>query len=377
MRSLARRFLASEPLELAREFLFPSRVRRRAIPPLDGGLAPNDRLERCESVAEIREPDDLVLRPDGTAFVSSGADVLRLGRDGAGEPETVATLDGDVTALADAPDGALLAGVAGIGVVRLGADGRRDVVVAAAGGEPVHSPTAIAVAPDGTVFVTDGSRRHRPQHWVWDLMEGRSEGRLVRLAPGAREAEVVADGLAWPAGVAVEAGPDAILVTQAWSHRVDRFDRSTKRLLPLADNLPGYPGRIAAAGGGGFWLALFALRTHLVEFVLRQRDFRQEMMRTIHPDFWIRPDLRTIDSGLVPLQGGGIRKLGITKPWAPPRSYGLVCRLDADGTPVESLHSRAGARHHGVTAVRPDGADLWIVSRGGDRVLRHRGGGAP
>ncbi len=46
------------------------------------------------------------------------------------------------------------------------------------------------------------------------------------------------------------------------------------------------------AGGGGFWLSFFAVRTHLVEFVLREDDFRQEMMKTIpNPAYWISPAL--------------------------------------------------------------------------------------
>jgi hypothetical protein len=31
------------------------------------------------------------------------------------------------------------------------------------------------------------------------------------------------------------------------------------------------------------------------------------------------------------MQGAHIKTMGVVKPWAPPRSYGLVIRLDANG----------------------------------------------
>ena len=68
------------------------------------------------------------------------------------------------------------------------------------------------------------------------------------------------------------------------------------------------------------------MRTHLVEFVLREDDFRQEMMATIPPGLWIAPALATSGHCLEPMQFGWIKALGIEKPWAPPRSYGLLVR---------------------------------------------------
>ena len=56
------------------------------------------------------------------------------------------------------------------------------------------------------------------------------------------------------------------------------------------------------------------------------------------------------------MQGGGLKQLGILKPWAPTRSYGLVVRRDAEGEPRASFHSRADGRRHGITScVEADG----------------------
>ncbi len=69
------------------------------------------------------------------------------------------------------------------------------------------------------------------------------------------------------------------------------------------------------------------------------------------------------------MQTGGIKALGIQKPWAPPRSYGLLARLDADGEVEETLHSRVGGRYHGITAAIETAQGVVIVSKGSGRVL--------
>ena len=70
-----------------------------------------------------------------------------------------------------------------------------------------------------------------------------------------------------------------------------------------------------------------------------------------------------------PLQGGSIKSMGILKPWAPTRSYGLVVRLDAGFAPVSSLHSRADGRRHGITSALEWRGELWLASRGGDELV--------
>jgi hypothetical protein len=179
------------------------------------------------------------------------------------------------------------------------------------------------------------------------------------------------EGLPYPNGLEVEAGGESLLFTQSWTHSLMRHRigaKSSTAVETVIDNLPGYPARIASAAGGGHWLAIFAMRTQLIELVLRETRFRQAMMRAVDPELWVRPSLRATGSYLEPLQGGGIKKLGIRKPWAPPRSYGLVVRLDAEAEPVFSMHSRVDGHCHGVTAAREAGGRLIVVSRGDGRL---------
>lgn len=357
-------------LAVLKEFLFPGSEPGISVPPLDGGLTPNDGLDTFDEVAPGRfvEPDDVLPTENHGLLVSTGERVLAIDETG-GTPTVVATLPGPAGALAVDGSGAVLVCVAGVGLCRVRQGGAVETVLTEVDGVPLTCLTAVAPAPDGTVYVTDGARSSLPSAWVHDLMRHGASGSLVRLRPNG-SAEVVAGGLRYPHGLAVGADGSHLLLTEAWSHTLSRVSLDgSHRIERLRTDLPGYPARISAAPGGSYWLAFFALRTQLVEFVLEEDEYREEMMRTIQPEFWIRPALRDINSGLVPLQGGQIRKLGVLKPWAPPRSYGLVARVDDSGEALESYHSRPGASRHGVASARQRGDTLYVACAGGDSIL--------
>ena len=73
------------------------------------------------------------------------------------------------------------------------------------------------------------------------------------------------------------------------------------------------------------------------------------MIDEIDPDYWVAPCLRSGRSPLEPTQQGGVKQLGVLKPWSPSRSYGLIARLDrrlsSDRQPPQP-GERTPARRH-------------------------------
>jgi hypothetical protein len=328
------------------------------IPPMDGPLRPNARLDEAAAVLEIAEPDNLCF--DGRRILfSAGSRVLALPEAWGEEPEAISAFDAPVAALAAAPTGDLAVALD---------DGRlffggRDLP--APGG--FRCPTALAFAGPDALLICQGSASHRPSDWVVDLMEEGASGSLWRIDLKSGAATRLADGLAFPYGVLAPEANGDIFLTESWRHRVVRLSAGGGAPVPVLAKLPGYPARLTPAENGGAWLSLFAPRNRLIEFILEEGAYRRDMMAEVPRACWIAPALSSGASFLEPLQCGGVKTMGIHKPWSPSRSYGLILRLDGAMRPVESLHSRADGRRHGITSV---------VEAAGRRLAAAKGGGA-
>lgn len=331
------------------------------VPVFDGVLRPNRLLDQAEIWASLQAPGDVVADDSGL-WVSNGNQVLRVNSQAAGLTDEVLRLPGTVTALARIGGGFAVA-----------LDGRRVEIHGgtldgqawdSAEGAPLVALTGLCAEGD-SLIATDASADYGPGDWQRDLLERRSGGRVLRLRPGG-QAEVLARGLAHPFGAVTAAGQ--VWTSESWRHRMVAIGAG--KPTPVLEHLPGYPSRMVPAQGGGYWLSVFACRTQLVEFVLRERAYREAMMASMPPNLWVAPQLTPPHSFLEPLQGGAIKQMGVLKPWAPPRSYGLVLRLNDQGKALYSLHSRVDGRHHGVTAIADHDGALWVLSHGASGLLR-------
>ncbi|MBZ9727734.1 hypothetical protein LB554_27690 [Mesorhizobium sp. CO1-1-11] len=326
------------------------------IPPLDGAFRPNTRLDEAPAFAELTEPDNLLVA-DGRLLASSGNAIYSLAADT--EPKVVETFPSPITALALSPSGQLTVGLESGKLLISGKE-----VSPPAG---ISCITALAYAEDGALWLANGSAEHTPSQWAADLMKKGASGSLWKRDGAGGEFRKIAGGIAFPYGLQ-PLGRD-VLVSESWRHQLVRFDGATGNRSTVMTHLPGYPARLSPAGDGGAWLTLFAPRNRLIEFVLQETHYRQDMIDQVPPAYWIAPAMASSRSFLEPLQCGGIRTMGIHKPWSPSRSYGLVVKLDQNMQPQFSLHSRANGTRHGICSVVEKGGQLFIASRGGDCVL--------
>jgi hypothetical protein len=241
------------------------------------------------------------------------------------------------------------------------------LVASVAGGKLV-CPTALLFGSEDELIVAQGSAERPGSEWKRDLMERRSTGAVWRVDLRSDAATCLADRLSYPYGLALGQG-GTVAVSESWRHRLLLIGPGSGPPAVVLEDLPGYPARLSPSGEGGYWLAVFAPRSQLIEFVQREPEFRRRMMADIDPAYWAAPSLQASQTFLEPLQGGAQKHLGMLKPWAPTRSYGLAVRLDPQFRPVESLHSRADGRRHGVTScVEVDGRVL-VASKGGDALV--------
>lgn len=340
-----------------------------SVPPMDGPLRPNARLDAMPVLLQLDEVDNLTAIGD-EVVCSVGGEVLTLSRvEGPQGAEAVSTAPRHAFAVpvtAMAAHGATLAIALegkGVQIARPG----HDVRPLEAAGLPSRCVTAMAFAGPDMLYVAVGSATNTADEWKRDLMTAQSSGSVWRVDLAAGSAVRIAGGLAFACGLAV-AG-DRLFVSEAWRHRVLSMGHNGEDRAAALSRLPAYPGRIAPAGTGGFWLAMFAPRNPLVEFVLKEDEYRERMVATIEPAYWIAPSLATGKSFLEPIQGGARKKLNMLKPWSPAWSTGLVVRCDAAMAMQRSYHSRADGDVHGVTSACEAGGRLLVGARGSGKIV--------
>ena len=341
------------------------------VPVMDGALKPNRALDEAQVVAHLPGLNDLA--SDGRQlWMSAGNALYRLDQD-AGPVEQL-RFDRPITALAlQGPE--RLAVALGGNELRILYRPNQDPVwhteasLQTLAGTPLLSVNALSFDTQGRLLFSEGSSHHGTEAWCHDLMALGRTGRVGCWTPGTPQADLLAQGLRHAFGVL--ALGSRVLVSESWHHRVlDLSGAGPRQGHSLSAELVGYPSRMAVDDRGGFWLSCFVCRSQLVEFVLREPAYRQRMMAEIDPRHWIAPALSSGQSFLEPLQGAGVKQMGVLKPWAPPRSYGLVLRVAADGRVLSSLHSQVDGQHHGITAVAQVGMVLYVASRGAGRLLR-------
>jgi hypothetical protein len=330
------------------------------VPPLDGALRPNSLLDDATSRYSLEGVDCLAVQ-SGDLLATSGRTVHTLATGGVWRSAFEAPTE--IACMASLGDDGLALGlIDGRIVVSGGPHDRREYRL----GRDAACITAIAAAEDALV-VTNGSASNAADAWQRDLLQGNASGSVWRIELESGRAECLADGLAYPAGLAVDGA--GLVVSEAWRHRLVRIDPDgDARTETIYGDLPGYPGRMTARPGG-WWLALFAPRSQLVEFILREPTYRRRMIDEVPPACWIAPKLRSGRSFYEPMQGGGVKHLGLLKPWAPTMSAGLCVRLDTSFQPVTSLQSRADGATHGVTSVVETGDSVFVAARGDGVVV--------
>ncbi|MFE6281007.1 SMP-30/gluconolactonase/LRE family protein [Streptomyces sp. NPDC057877] len=225
-----------------------------------------------------RGPEDVVT--DARGRVLTGVEdgrILRL--DGLTDPgprgprvELLADTGGRPLGLEPLPDGTLLVCDAVRGLLNVDlTDGRVRVLADSVAGERLRFASNAVALPDGSVHFTVSSRRHPLEHWIGDLVEHTGTGRLLRLAPGAREPEVLLEGLQFANGLAASADGSFLVVAETGAHRLTRYRLTgpgAGRAEPFAADLPGLPDNLWRRGSGGpVWAALAGPRVPALDLL--------------------------------------------------------------------------------------------------------------
>lgn len=288
-----------------------------------------------------RGPEDVLVDDSGRvlAGVADGR-VLRMTPDGR-HVEVLGDTGGRPLGLERLPDGAVAVCDARRGLLRLDVPtGAVETLVSDVDGKRMVFCNNSAIAPDGTVYFSDSSRRLGIDHWKGDLLEHSGTGRLLRRGLSA-EVTVLLDGLQFANGVALAADGSFVVVAETAAYRLIRLWITGPRAGEsevFADNLPGFPDNISTGSDGLIWVALGSPRDASLDRLLPRNPLLRKAV-------WAMPDR-----------------------FQPrPRHTVWVYALAPDGSLVHDLQA-PGGRFGFVTGVREQGGTVYLGSLIGDCV---------
>ncbi|WP_219905578.1 SMP-30/gluconolactonase/LRE family protein, partial [Actinopolyspora mortivallis] len=213
-------------------------------------------------------PEDVLVDTHGR--VLTGVDdgrVLALSDHGR-RIDTLADTGGRPLGLEQLPDGEILVCDAHRGLLRITPDtGRVHTLLPATGPHRPALCNNAAVTADGTVYLSDSSRRFPLEQWRNDLLEHSGTGRLWRISPDG-DAEPLLNGLHFANGVALAADESFVAVAETGAYRLTRLwlrgprAGETDTLLPA---LGGFPDNIATGTDGLIWVTQAAARNPLLD----------------------------------------------------------------------------------------------------------------
>ena len=335
------------------------------VPSMDGALKPNRALEDADLVTELPAPDSAVLSK-GRLVIASERRLVEVALKGGGI-SVLHSLPAEASCICTLPDGSFVVGMVDGSITVL--DGPlAGLVIQSLGAKQIVCPTAMHFVDESNIILCIGSSVHRPEQWRRDLMSHGQTGSVWKIDLRSGNGTLLANRLAFPNGVTLTKD-GRVIVSESWKHRIVELEPSGK-LKVLLEDMPGYPARLTPTEDrNGFWLSIFAPRRPAIELILQEDQFCADMMNSIDEQYWMAPALYSGRDFKEPLLGGAVKHLGIMKPWAPTRSYGLVVRLNSDCQPTSSFHSRGDGNRHGVTDCVEIAGHLYVVSKGGNAVL--------
>ncbi len=313
-------------------------------PAMVGPLAPNAALSRAELIArgQINGPEDVAVDSRGRMYAGTGdGRIVRI--DPAGAVSVVAETGGRPLGLMFDAAGDLIVCDADRGLLRVSPAGGIRVLATEAGGVPFRFTDDLDIASDGRIYFTDASDTYGQQQYLFDLLEARPHGRLLRYDPGTGQTAVLLDHLYFANGVALSHDERFVLVNETYRYRITRYWLKGARRGEheiFADNLPGFPDNINSDRQGRFYLALFTVRN--------------DLMDRLHPHPWLKSLLSKLPRAL----------------WPKPLPYGLVLVLDENGRVQKSFHEPSGDHLREITSATPHAGSLYLGSLHNDRIGR-------
>ncbi|MDE2078105.1 MAG: SMP-30/gluconolactonase/LRE family protein [Burkholderiales bacterium] len=334
-----------------------------------GAFAPNQKLSELKQVplAAGQEGPEHIAAYQGAVYTGlSNGDVVKMSLDGQHQAVVINTGGRPLGIDFDA-QGRMLVADAYKGLLRVSGQGAQATIQPILTqvqdpipNDPIRYADAVKVAPDGTIWVTDASRRFSAKQLgstfeasVLDILEHSCTGRVIAVDPNTLQSRVALAGLCFPNGMAFSPDGKTMYLSETGTYRILKLDLPKLSVAQsnqgavgvptmenalaqgaatvLIDNLPGYPDNLMRSDAGRIWVGLTKPRSHLIDKLSGKPFVRSMVLRL--PRFL----------------------------WPVPKAYGHVIAFDDQGKIVDDLQDPTGAYPETTAATEVDGK-LFIQS---------------
>ena len=287
---------------LASAYLDPVVFDTAAVHGMEGlmpdDLAPKLTGAKLIGVGEIDGPEDVLLDADDNLYCGTReGHIMRIAGPDHQKVSVLAKIGGRPLGLALDAEGRIVTCVAGMGLLRVTMAGEVELLtdqterslLTIQDDTPIRMADDLDIAPDGTIYFTDATKRFDIENWGLDMLEGRPNGRLLSFDPKARKTCTVCDNLVFPNGVCLTHDGAHLLVASTWTCSILIFDLRNLAAGPriFIRGLPGYPDNVNRSSDGGYWIALAGMRNGVIDEAMRIPATRRRMTRRVPPTNWL------------------------------------------------------------------------------------------
>jgi ribose transport system permease protein len=281
---------------------------------MPGAVAPKLSGATLIGSGKIEGPEDVLLDVNDNLYCGTrDGRIMRFAPPHHTDVSVLAKIGGRPLGLAFDAEGRIVTCVAGMGLVRVTLDGEVELLTdqterslfSVQDDTTIRMADDLDIAPDGTIYFTDATKRYDIADWGLDLLEGRPNGRLLSFEPLSRKTRTVCDNLIFPNGVCLTHDGKHLLVASSWTCSILIFDLRNMSASPriFIQGLPGYPDNVNRASDGGYWIALAGMRNPVMDEAMKIPGLRRRMTRRVPPTNWLFGNLNI--GGVLKADGAG------------------------------------------------------------------------
>ncbi|ESO96507.1 hypothetical protein LOTGIDRAFT_115667, partial [Lottia gigantea] len=197
----------------------------------------------------------------------------------------------------------------------------------------------VVILKDGTMYITDSSRKWDRRHHPYSILEAEDSGRLLKFSKGKMTEEVT--GISFANGVVLSKNEDFVLICETTKARILKYHLSGNKKGELeiwSDNLPGLPDNIRPTSRGTYWVGLTGVR----------RADKFNFLDFVCDKPWIKTLVTKVLS------------MDLIKKVVP--KYGLLIEVNSEGKIVRSLHDPTGEKIPAISEAEEHNGVIYLGS---------------